>query len=74
MKTPNKPWYCQERYQGSLVSWREGAAIFLGTEVVYRPGMPERTRETMLRVMGPGTEQVLLPPYAVQLIGPPDDK
>ncbi len=78
MRTSDKPWYFDERYQGSLVSWWDTArfgmiGIFLGAELVTRPGAPERYKETMLRVEGPHGS-VLVPTYTVRPISTLDDK
>ena len=66
------PWYCDERSQGTLVSWIDtgGAAaygILLGHCTLRRPGMPEVQHVLMLDVLGRGGRE-LLHPYAVQQV------
>ena len=66
MRKSNKPWYCEERCQGSLVSWGEepSIGILIGWHRVRKPGMPETLSVMMLDVLGPRGLETLYP-YAV---------
>ena len=80
MRASYKPWYCEERYQGSLVSFNGGAhtgipwiltGLLIGTSRVRRPGSPETIHELRLDVLFEG-QLLQLEPWRV--VRPEEEK
>jgi hypothetical protein len=69
-----RPWYREERCQGSLVSLDGGrSGIFLGTAVVRRPASPETLYEVRLEVLVDGAV-LQLDPWRVISVHEPEQK
>ena len=73
MRASYKPWYRDERYQGSLVSFNSASVtsspriltgLFIGASICRRPGQPEIVRELRLDVLFEG-QLLQLEPWRV---------